>query len=645
MLGPDDKSVRRCYICSSTSHLAKFHNKDGVATGARNASFNNSSGHMPRYGRAWLPLGGAVNAIGTSSNETAVKFMDDCRPSAVSTDESNSAAQCNKIKCIVNDAPSTAVRMGDLIQNKTAPIVSHNYEECVSVKLAELHYLKVNLFGADYCWNALVDGGSEVDVVNRAKLKQLAIPHEVVGEIALRPMAGPSIQAQLVKLQVRISPESECSNQTEYVSIVAAACDDLHDELILSEPTIQLLIDSCHRHVNLSDGETDDSLVVDVRAVTRGMARSNVDGPDSRLGDDLTHIDVTSDNSVVGVDPTTDEGVICVDDGSSFVNSDTMGGDLLVGDSAEVSALAAEQAAEETLKTAFSLARRNKGGYTIKHDVLFHTATHYGQTLTNLVVPAGRRIGVLKIAHNSMHWAAKKTKQRVILSGLIWPTLASEVVSYCGSCSTCQMRARQLRTDKVPISIGENAAQGQVFAHMHCDVFGPILPNQNVRYNYALIVVDSMSRYPFACPLRSLHAKNICDALLSVFEFTGISSSMVLTMDNASYFRSALTKEFLKRIGISPLFSTEYHPEGNAIAERHIGNIKSLIAKLASEKKRAWVNYLGSCLWPRRETVNGTTHVPPHLLVFGSLPRGPLAIPVSYTHLRAHETDSYLVCR
>jgi len=24
-----------------------------------------------------------------------------------------------------------------------------------------------------------------------------------------------------------------------------------------------------------------------------------------------------------------------------------------------------------------------------------------------------------------------------------------------------------------------------------------------------------------------------------------------------------------------------------------------------------------------RESVNGTTHVPPHLLVFGSLPRGP----------------------
>jgi hypothetical protein len=50
------------------------------------------------------------------------------------------------------------------------------------------------------------------------------------------------------------------------------------------------------------------------------------------------------------------------------------------------------------------------------------------------------------------------------------------------------------------------------------------------------------------------------------------------------------------------------------------------MAKLAYEKQRAWVNYLGPCLWALRESVNGTTHVSPHLLVFDTLPRGPLAI-------------------
>ena len=163
--------------------------------------------------------------------------------------------------------------------------------------------------------------------------------------------------------------------------------------------------------------------------------------------------------------------------------------------------------------------------------------------MSNLVVPEVRRLGVLRLAHNSVHWAPKKTKQRIISSGIVWPTLARDVAQFCGSCSACQLRARQVKTDKVPITIVEKAGQGRAFKHMHCDVFGPILPGQNLRFNYAIIVIDSMSKYPFACPLSSLHSKNICDALMSIFTITGICSSMAFTMDSTSYYRSALTNE------------------------------------------------------------------------------------------------------
>jgi hypothetical protein len=71
----------------------------------------------------------------------------------------------------------------------------------------------------------------------------------------------------------------------------------------------------------------------------------------------------------------------------------------------------------------------------------------------------------------------------VISSGLVWPKLAVAVSQYCAPCSTCQLRARQLKSDQVPISIVEKAGQGQVFEYMHCDVFGPILPGQNVYFH------------------------------------------------------------------------------------------------------------------------------------------------------------------
>jgi len=59
-------------------------------------------------------------------------------------------------------------------------------------------------------------------------------------------------------------------------------------------------------------------------------------------------------------------------------------------------------------------------------------------------------------------------------------------------------------------------------------------------------------------------------------------------MGNTSYYISALTSEFLRHIGVAPMFSCEYHPEGNAIAERGESSLKSLISKLAYEKQREW---------------------------------------------------------
>jgi len=39
------------------------------------------------------------------------------------------------------------------------------------------------------------------------------------------------------------------------------------------------------------------------------------------------------------------------------------------------------------------------------------------------------------------------------------------------------------------------------------DCLGPLMPSQKVELNYALVLCDSNTRYPFAFPLRSLSAK------------------------------------------------------------------------------------------------------------------------------------------
>jgi len=99
----------------------------------------------------------------------------------------------------------------------------------------------------------LHDSGSEVDVIDRNKLNECGVPHEVVGlsSLALRPMAGPSIPAQIVKIKMCLS-ESK-GHVTNNVNLVVAVCDDAHDELILSEPTVQRLIACNHDNMLYND--------------------------------------------------------------------------------------------------------------------------------------------------------------------------------------------------------------------------------------------------------------------------------------------------------------------------------------------------------------------------------------------------------
>ena len=111
-----------------------------------------------------------------------------------------------------------------------------------------------------------------------------------------------------------------------------------------------------------------------------------------------------------------------------------------------------------------------------------------------------------------------------------------------------------------------------------------------------------------------------------MFEYTVIPSEMVITCGNASYFKSALMREFQKRLGITPRYSTPWHPEGHALIERHLQTLQQVIVRLADEHKNNWTAYLGASLWAMRESISFTLGHAPFELVYGTTPAGPLTI-------------------
>jgi len=143
----------------------------------------------------------------------------------------------------------------------------------------------------------------------------------------------------------------------------------------------------------------------------------------------------------------------------------------------------------------------------VKDGLLYHRAKILGQSFLQLVGPSSRREHVLKMGHETYggHMSVKRTKAGILYT-FYWPTLAEDCRHYIQTCRTCQLKARIIYHDRVPIKPIPRA--DRVFDHWVIYCPGPFFSGegQKVKYNYAFIAVDSFSRFPVCYALRSFTA-------------------------------------------------------------------------------------------------------------------------------------------
>ena len=107
--------------------------------------------------------------------------------------------------------------------------------------------------------------------------------------------------------------------------------------------------------------------------------------------------------------------------------------------------------------------------------------------------------------------------------------------------------------------------------------------------------------------MKNVTTNSIVETLLWIFIKTGIPR--IVGSDNASYNTTELTREFLRRIGVTPRFSTPHHPEENSLIERYQAVIKAMIHHAGHSEKKDWHRLIPYGLWAYREIPNATTGV------------------------------------
>lgn len=529
--------------------------------------------------------------------------------SAVSVNETSSGPGVNRVGIVVPAVTSNASEV--LIDRDESPIVmtkqcdlNETVAMCCPVsQLSSLTYVDVIVKQNDdddgILVRAMADTGAQVSVIRENLLEDLK--PEILGKIRLQPFCGSAVEADWVKL--KLLPGHGGNNKP--LEINCAVVHDLVEQMLITADVMSYL-SRCDNDVVVASNVVDND---------DDSCNDNVDADDNDVTDDGC-INVDDVGSVLS-DYHNDSGVV---DSPTSLDNDSDETDFVSCEQLEK-----EQKQDETLKGCFKLAALGKGQFKIKDGLLYHTQTILNREHEQLVVPQSRRNNVLELGHavHGGHMGSKRTKQRIELT-FYWPTLNSECKQFVKTCGVCQLKRRKTKNDRVPIE--PIPRSDRVFDHLFVDCCGPFVSGEGAKpkFNYAFIAVDSFSRFPFCTPLRSLHAKNVCDALLDIWQYTGTSS--YLSSDLGTNFTSRLTKEFEKRLGCSPRYNSPFHPNSTGLAERSVGNVKTIVSKLAMDKPNQWDRYVPSVMWALREAVNATTGLSPWELVFGHTPRGPLNI-------------------
>lgn len=102
-----------------------------------------------------------------------------------------------------------------------------------------------------------------------------------------------------------------------------------------------------------------------------------------------------------------------------------------------------------------------------------------------------------------------------------------------------------------------------------------MLPNLN-GYQYCLTIIDRLSRWPEAIPLKNILAETITKELFAHW-ISRFDTPVTITSDQGSQFESALFQSLAQAIGAKKLRTIAYHPQSNGLIERWHRTLKAAL--------------------------------------------------------------------
>jgi len=214
-----------------------------------------------------------------------------------------------------------------------------------------------------------------------------------------------------------------------------------------------------------------------------------------------------------------------------------------------------------------------------------------------------------------------------------WPELNADIDQFLKACDKCKHKPRTHNSWKPwPMCF-------EPMSRVHVDYCGPFLGKF-----YALVVIDSYSRYPevFLTTSASAHFSKI--ALRKFFSREGIPR--VVVSDNGTHFTGSELHDWLKSLQIAHVFSPPRHPQSNGLAENFIRSLKSSLFCSNPTNFQELEEALDNFLFQYRITAHGVMKETPSQLFKGRTLRNINldATEVKFFRGNDHRLSSGVIC-
>lgn len=228
---------------------------------------------------------------------------------------------------------------------------------------------------------------------------------------------------------------------------------------------------------------------------------------------------------------------------------------------------------------------------------------------TLLLIPTpDERNKIIEQAHGQGHFQADATVNEVKKLHH-WPSMRDDIRKFISQCERCQRSEPTKRlfhpAKALPVT--------NVLDRVHIDlVFG--LPQTEEGFTGIFLAIDSLSKYPFALPLKSKAASEVAKCLLEFVCLFG-PPKMILS-DNGKEFKGVVD-EFLKLTCVDHAVTASYYPQCNGLAERFNQTLSTMLRKMCEKAPQTWHHWLPFALMCYRAKKHTSTQYTPDFLMFG----------------------------